>query len=33
VHPYIAVKPEAEDPADGYETIDQEITARAAHTG
>jgi hypothetical protein len=28
----IAVKPEAEDPADGYDTVDQEMTARAPHT-
>jgi hypothetical protein len=33
VRPYIEVKPEAEDPADGYETVDQEMTARAPHTG
>jgi hypothetical protein len=33
VHPYIEVNPEAEDPAYGYETVDQEITARAPHTG
>jgi hypothetical protein len=29
----IAVKPEAEDPPDNYETVDQEMTARAPHTG
>jgi hypothetical protein len=29
VRPYIEVKPEAED----YETVDQEMTARAPHTG
>jgi hypothetical protein len=29
----IAVKPEEEDPPDNYETVDQEITARAPHTG
>jgi hypothetical protein len=33
VRPDIAVKPEAEDPADGYETVDQEMTVRAPHTG
>jgi hypothetical protein len=33
VRPDIEVKPEAEDPAEGYETVDQEITARAPHTG
>jgi hypothetical protein len=33
VRPDIEVKPEAEDPADGYETVDQEMTARAPHTG
>jgi hypothetical protein len=33
VRPDIAVKPEAEDPAEGYETVDQEMTARAPHTG
>jgi hypothetical protein len=33
VRPDIEVKPEAEDPADGYETADQEITARAPHMG
>jgi hypothetical protein len=26
-------QPEAEDPSDGYETVDQEMTARAPHTG
>jgi hypothetical protein len=29
VRPYVEVKPEAEDPAEGYETVDQEMTARA----
>jgi hypothetical protein len=29
----IAVKPEAEDPPDNYETVDQEMTERAPHTG
>jgi hypothetical protein len=29
----IAVKPEAEDPPENYETVDQEMTARAPHTG
>jgi hypothetical protein len=29
----IAVKPEAEDPPDNYENVDQEMTARAQHTG
>jgi hypothetical protein len=33
VRPDIEVKPEAEDPADGYETVDQEMTARAPYTG
>jgi hypothetical protein len=33
VSPDIEVKPEAEDPADAYETVDQEMTARAPHTG
>jgi hypothetical protein len=33
VHPDINVKPEAEDPAENYETADQEMTARAPHTG
>jgi hypothetical protein len=33
VRPDIAVKPEAEDPTDGYDTVDQEMTARAPHTG
>jgi hypothetical protein len=32
VRPNIEVKPEAEDPAEGYETVDQETTARAPHT-
>jgi hypothetical protein len=29
----IAIKPEAEDPPENYETVDQEMTARAPHTG
>jgi hypothetical protein len=29
----IAVKPEAEDSAEGYDTMDQEMTTRAPHTG
>jgi hypothetical protein len=29
----IAVKPGEEDPPDNYETVDQEMTARAPHTG
>jgi hypothetical protein len=33
VRPDIAVKTEAEDPAENYETVDQEMTARAPHTG
>jgi hypothetical protein len=33
VRPDIAVKPESEDPAEGYDTVDQEMTARAPHTG
>jgi hypothetical protein len=33
VRPDIAAKPEAEDPAENYETVDQEMTARAPHTG
>jgi hypothetical protein len=33
VLPDIEVNPEDEDPADGNETVDQEITARAPHTG
>jgi hypothetical protein len=33
VRPDIEVKPEYEDPAEGYETVDQEMTARAPHTG
>jgi hypothetical protein len=33
VRPEIAVKPEAEDPPENYETVDQEIMARAPHTG
>jgi hypothetical protein len=33
VRPYIEVKPEAEDPAENYETVDQEMTTRAPQTG
>jgi hypothetical protein len=33
VRPDIEVKPEAADPAEGYETVDQEMTSRAPHTG
>jgi hypothetical protein len=33
VRPEIVVKPEDEDPAENYETVDQEMTARAPHTG
>jgi hypothetical protein len=33
VHPDIAVKPEEEDPPENYETVDQEMTARAPNTG
>jgi hypothetical protein len=33
VHPDIEVKPEAEDPAENYESVDQKNTARAPHTG
>jgi hypothetical protein len=33
VRPYIAVKPEAEDPDEGYDTVDQEMKARAPHMG
>jgi hypothetical protein len=33
VRPNIAVKPEAEDPAKGYDTVDQDMTARAPHDG
>jgi hypothetical protein len=33
VRPYIEVKPEAEDPSEGYEIVDQEMTTRAPHTG
>jgi hypothetical protein len=29
----IAVKPEEEDPSENYETVDQEMTERAPHTG
>jgi hypothetical protein len=31
VRPEIEVKPEAEDPSEGYETVDQEMTAIAPH--
>jgi hypothetical protein len=31
VNPDIEVNPEAENPAEGYETVDQEMTARAPH--
>jgi hypothetical protein len=33
VRPEIAVKPEEEDPPENYETVDQEMMARAPHTG
>jgi hypothetical protein len=33
VRPDIAVKPEAEDPAEGYDTVDQEMNVRAPQTG
>jgi hypothetical protein len=33
VRPDIEVKPEADDPAEGYETVDQDMTVRAPHTG
>jgi hypothetical protein len=33
VRPEIAVKPEAEDPPENYETVDQEMMSRAPHTG
>jgi hypothetical protein len=33
VRPYIEVKPEAEEPADGYDTVDQEMTAISPHMG
>jgi hypothetical protein len=33
VGPEIAVKPEAEDPPENYDTVDQEMTARAPQTG
>jgi hypothetical protein len=33
VRPDIEFKPEAEDPAENYETVDQEMTARAPHNG
>jgi hypothetical protein len=29
----IAVKPDEEDPPENYETVDQEMTATAPHTG
>jgi hypothetical protein len=33
VRPDIEIQPEAEDPAEGYETVDQDMTARAPHIG
>jgi hypothetical protein len=33
VSPDIAAKPESEDPADGYDTVDQEMNERAPHMG
>jgi hypothetical protein len=33
VRPDIAVKPESEDPAEGYDTVDQEMIARSPHNG
>jgi hypothetical protein len=33
VRPDIVVKPEAEDPAEGYQTVNQEMTIRAPHAG
>jgi hypothetical protein len=33
VRPYIEVNPEAEDPAEEYETVEQYMTARAPHMG
>jgi hypothetical protein len=33
VRPDIAVKTEAKDPEEGYDTVDQDMTARAPHTG
>jgi hypothetical protein len=33
VTPDIAVKPESEDPAEEYDTVNQEMTARAPHNG
>jgi hypothetical protein len=33
VRPDIEVRPEAEDPVEGYETVDQEMTVKAPHTG
>jgi hypothetical protein len=33
VRPNIVVKPEAEDPVEGYDTVDQEMTARAPQNG
>jgi hypothetical protein len=32
VRPDTAVKPEAEDPADGYDTVDQDMTVMVPHT-
>jgi hypothetical protein len=33
VRPDFAVKPESEDPVEGCDNVDQEMTARAPHTG
>jgi hypothetical protein len=33
VRPDIEVNPEAEDPAENYKTVDQEMNARVSHTG
>jgi hypothetical protein len=33
VRTYIEVNPEADDPAEGYDAVDQYITARAPHMG
>jgi hypothetical protein len=33
VRPDIEVKPEVEDPAEGYQNVDQDMNARAPHTG
>jgi hypothetical protein len=33
VRPYITVKLEYEDPVEGYDTVDQEMTARAPQPG